>query len=141
MKKTIAGITAAAALVVGGVFLSSQSTPPTGVVTPATWVKSAGRKLYDTPSGALDTGFYIVNFDSSITAHLAAIMTATTTQPDGLYPVKDTTGLIQAHERGTRYTDEFSDGSTFTRDDVDLSKKTFVVPSKANDLLVANPVN
>lgn len=62
----------------------------------------AGDTLYDTPTGALDVGFYYIDGKGNNIAHLASSI-GTTTIKNGLYPVKDTTGLTLAHDVGTQY--------------------------------------
>ena len=111
----------------------------TGTGGKVVWTYTKGKELYDTPSGNLDAGFYVVNSDSSNLAHLASSLTATTTQPDGFYPVKDVTGLNQAHIIGTRYTDYFSDGNAYIGDqalDANISKSNAIIPSITNDQVV-----
>ncbi len=61
-----------------------------------------GKELFDTPSGNFDVGFFQVKGGETM-AHLPIHLTATTTLPDGFYPTKDTTGLIETRVIGTQY--------------------------------------
>lgn len=112
--------------------------PPPVAGTTATWVKTTGQTRYDTPSGDLDLGFYVLT-PTSILAHTATttLLSATsgpTTIPDGIRDVNAIPkGFIEAHAAGTKYLDYFSDGTIQVGDpllDAALSTKDAPVPVK-----------
>ncbi len=78
MNKTLAGIAAAGAIAFGASTITVQTTP----------AMIGGTRVYDTPSGTLEVGYYMVDKDGVALAHEPARLTATTTLPDGFYPEK-----------------------------------------------------
>ncbi len=86
--------------------LSAQHHLVGGTGAPATIEKTPsyieGKELFDTPSGNFDVGFFQVKGGETM-AHLPMHLTATTTLPDGFYPTKDTTGLVETRVIGTQY--------------------------------------
>lgn len=82
------------------------------------WLYSRCTDLYDTPSGKLDLGYYVVSPGAIIIAHTAtsSVITATTTQmtPDAIRVVAiPPNGFTVAHVIGTRCIDTFSDGISY----------------------------
>lgn len=135
--KTLAGIVAALSLFIHPVHKHFSGT--------ASWVRTEGSNLYDTPSGFLDFGYYVVLPDASVLANVATTTIpsgTTTTQviPAGVHTMKTIpNGFTLAHAIGTHYVDYFSDGTSYIGSstvDSNLNKPNAPVPTQAQDAAV-----
>jgi hypothetical protein len=102
MNKVIAGIAAAGVLAFGG----------TADIVPVTPAMIDTAALYDTPSGDIEVGYYMVDKKGTPRAHVAERITATSTLSEGFYP--EAVGTL-AHEIGTQWVFYDSSGKEIGR--------------------------